>query len=74
MTARSNSKAVVWIAIACVAVVSVALGYPRPLSHPILGEGWQCSRMAFMTSCTRTAHRASRIDGLPAAPVAFRQV
>jgi hypothetical protein len=74
MTARSHRKAVVWIAIACAAVVSVALGYPRPVSHPILGDGWQCSRMAFLTSCTRSDHRASRVDGLPTAPVAFRRV
>ena len=72
MTARSHRKAVVLIVIACVAVVSVAFGYPRPVSHPILGDRWQCSRMAFLTSCTRTDQAAPQVDGLPVAPVAFR--
>jgi hypothetical protein len=74
MTARSHRKAVVLIVLACVAVVSVAFGYPRPVSHPILGDGWQCTRMAFLTSCTRTNHGAPQVGGLPLAPAAFRHV
>ena len=71
MTARSYRKAVVLLAIACAAAASVAFGYPRPTTHPILSDGWQCSRMAFMTSCTRTDHRASRVDSPPTTPVAI---
>ena len=71
MTARSHRNAVVLLVIACAAAFSVAFGYPRPMSHPILSDGWQCSRIAFMTSCTRTDHGASRVDGLPATPVAI---
>ena len=71
MTARSYRKAVVLLAIACAAAFSVAFGYPRPTSHPILSDGWQCSRMPFMTSCTRTDNSASGVDGLPTTPVAI---
>ncbi len=74
MTARSHRKAVVLIVIACVAVVSVAFGYPRRVPHPVLGEGWRCSRMAFLTSCTRTDHGAPQVGGIPTALVAFHHV
>ena len=75
MTARSRKRqAVVLFVVACVAGGSVALGYPRPVSHPILGDGWQCSRMAFLTRCTRTDPKAPAVDGMPIAPIAFRPV
>ena len=74
MTAQSHRKAVVLIVIACVAVVSVAFGYPRPVSHPILGDGWQCSRMAFLTSCRRTDHGAPQVGALPTMPLPLRHV
>jgi len=35
------------------ALVSFALAYPKPVSHPLLGSDWRCSRTAFLTSCTR---------------------
>lgn len=73
MTARSrNRKVIVWIVIACAAVVSVALGYPRPVFDPVLGDGWQCSRMAFLTSCSRNDRKAP--EALRKAAIGFRRV
>jgi hypothetical protein len=35
------------------ALLSVALGYPRPFTDPDLGSDWQCRRTLFLTSCAR---------------------
>ena len=42
------------IAIAVVSVLGagvVALARPYPVSEPVLGAEWQCSRAAFIVSC-----------------------
>jgi hypothetical protein len=75
MTARTrNRKAVAWVVwmAACAAGVAVALIYPRPVSHPVLGGDWKCSRMALLTSCSHS-DRSAPVGNLRAAPVAFRQ-
>ena len=35
------------------ALLWVAFAYPRAVSDPALGSGWQCHRTVFLTSCTR---------------------
>ncbi len=65
MAVRSqNRKAVAWIVwvAACAAGVAVALSYPRPVSHPVLGAGWHCSRTAFLTRCIRDDHKSPVVD------------
>ena len=42
------------IAIAVVIVLgagAVALARPHPISEPVLGTEWQCSRAAFVVTC-----------------------
>jgi hypothetical protein len=42
------------IAIAVVIVLgagAIALARPRPISEPVLGTEWQCSRAAFVVTC-----------------------
>ena len=42
------------IAIAVVIVLgagAIALARPHPISEPILGPEWQCSRAAFVVTC-----------------------
>ena len=76
MTALSRNRktiALVVATVACAAVVSVALNYPRPIAHPLLGGDWQCSRTAFLTSCTRNGGRAPIAGSLSIAPIALRQ-
>jgi hypothetical protein len=36
-----------------VALGTFALAYPKPISVPALGAGWQCRATAFSTSCTK---------------------
>jgi hypothetical protein len=57
MTAPFRNKALVWAAalVLTAAFVSIALGYPKEVAHPVLGGEWQCNRTAFLTSCTRVA-------------------
>ncbi len=73
MTAPSrNLKVLAWAVVlaATAALASMALGYPKEVADPILGGEWQCSRTAFMTSCTRTlpATQSSRTG-----PIQFRR-
>jgi hypothetical protein len=42
------------------ALVAIALGHSSQIEHPVLGAEWQCTRMAFLTSCTRTGRPAPR--------------
>jgi hypothetical protein len=40
--------------LACIAVlVSIGLAYSQPVSDPILGSGWECRKIMFLTNCTR---------------------
>jgi hypothetical protein len=50
-----NRKALAFITatLACAALVSFVLVYPKPVSDPLLGAGWHCSKAIFVTSCTR---------------------
>ncbi len=76
MTAPSrNRKVLAWAAalVLTAAVVSVALGYPRNVPDPVLGDEWQCSQAAFLTSCTRIAPAPTR-QSLGTSPVLFRWV
>lgn len=38
------------------ALATIALAYPKPITMPALGAGWQCRATAFSTSCTRVEH------------------
>lgn len=70
-----NLKIIAWAAalVLTAALVSIALGYPKQVDDPVLGSGWQCSRTAFLTSCTRIASRPA-LQSLRTNPIAFRQV
>jgi len=50
-----NRKTLAFITatVACAALVSFLLAYQKPVSAPLLGGGWRCSRTIFVTSCTR---------------------
>lgn len=54
------------------AAASIALAYPQPVAHPLLGEEWQCSRTAFLTSCTRIDPPAPMVQSLRVNPIALR--
>jgi hypothetical protein len=63
-------RAVVLIATltSLVALVAVLL-YPKPVSRPALGRGWQCGATAFSTSCTRIHYAEPTMSGFRRAPV-----
>jgi hypothetical protein len=46
------------LAVVCVvALLSIGLASPEPVSNAALGPDWQCTRVAFvLTTCTRIAH------------------
>ena len=69
-----NRKVLAWAAALVLtgALVSIALGYPKPVADPVLGGEWQCSHTAFMTSCTRTAPAPVR-HSLRTSPIAVRR-
>jgi hypothetical protein len=74
MTALSrNLKVLAWAAALALtaALVSIAFGYPKEVSDPILGAEWRCSQTAFRTSCTRTPPAQ---QSLGTSSVLFRQV
>jgi hypothetical protein len=58
---------------ALVALGTVALAYPRPISAPVLGDGWQCHATAFHTSCTKVQPAAPVVHSLGKAPISLRQ-
>jgi hypothetical protein len=66
-----NRKALAFITatVACVALVSFVLAYPKPVSDPFLGGGWHCSRTIFMTSCTRIDRNRPVARSLSVAPI-----
>ena len=60
------------VALACVvALLSNEWVSPQPMAH-LLGSDWQCSRIAFITTCSRV-QRATPY-GLREDPVCFRRV
>ncbi len=70
-----NRKALAFITAtaACAALATVALAYPRSVSQPQLGSGWECSRVAFLTSCTPINRDRPVAQSLHVAPIAFRR-
>jgi hypothetical protein len=77
MTAPSRQrKTLSWIAVtlaSAAVLVSIALSYPRSIVQPLLGGEWQCSRMVFMTSCSRIAHGKAAIHGQRTDQIAVRR-
>lgn len=65
-------KTIRWVAVtlvAAAALVSIAVSYPRRVAQPVLGGDWQCSRTAFLMSCSRidrgkAAVHSQRMDGI----------
>jgi hypothetical protein len=55
------------------ALGTVALIYPKPISVPALGAGWQCRATAFSTSCTRVQHAAPTAHRLGDTAICLRQ-
>lgn len=66
-----NHKTLAFITatVACAALVSFALAYPKPVSDPRLGGGWQCSKTMFVTSCTRIDRNVPMAHSLSIAPI-----
>jgi len=51
------------ISVAATAYVSAPLAYPRPVAS-LLGPAWECSKVAFLTTCTRHEPVEPAIDRL----------
>ena len=70
-----NLKVLAWGAalVLTAAIVSIGLGRPKQVADTVLGGEWQCSRTAFLTSCTRIAPSPAR-QSFRASPILFRQV
>ena len=61
-------------ALACaVALLSIEWVSPQPVAD-LLGSDWQCSRIAFMTTCSRVQRATPVVYGLREDPVCFRRV
>lgn len=75
MTSSRTSKAIALLAtLACAAVLgSIAAAYTGQTSHPPLGAGWRCSKLVFMTTCTRISHVAPALHGPGTDPAAQRR-
>ena len=58
-------------AVACfVALLSIVLASPEPISSAALGPDWQCSRIAFVfTTCTKLPYAESAVIRVPKEPV-----
>jgi len=55
------------VALACaVALLSIEWVSPQPVAH-LLGSDWQCSRIAFMTTCSRV-HKTTPVVARPGPP------
>ena len=62
------------VALACVvALLSIDWVSPQPVAD-LLGSDWQCSRIAFMTTCSRVHGATPVVHGLRKDPVCFRRV
>src|SRR5262245_31973349 len=52
------------VALACaVALLSIEWVSPQPVAH-VLGSDWQCSRIAFITTCSRVHKTTPLVHGL----------
>ena len=56
-----------------VALLSIEWVSPQPVAD-LLGSDWQCSRIAFMTTCSRVHGATPVVHGLRKDPVCFRRV
>ena len=62
------------VALACaVALLSIEWVSPQPVAH-LLGSNWQCSRIAFITTCSRVYRATPVVQGLRKDLVCFRRV
>jgi hypothetical protein len=70
-----NRKALAFITatLACAALVSLVLVHPKPVSDPLLGDGWHCSKAIFVTSCTRIDRNKPVARSPSIAPIEFRR-
>ena len=70
-----NLKVLAWGAalVLTAAIVSIGLGRPKQVADTVLGGEWQCSRTAFLTSCTRIAPKPA-LHNLRTNPIALWQV
>ena len=70
-----NLKVLAWAAalVLTAAIVSIGLGCPKQVADTVLGGEWQCSRTAFLTSCTRIAPKPA-LHNLRTNPIVLRQV
>jgi len=55
------------------ALGTVALAYPKPISVPALGAGWQCRATAFSTSCTKVQRAVPAAQLLGKTAICLRQ-
>ena len=70
-----NLKVLAWAAVLVLtaAIVSIGLGRPKQVADTVLGGEWQCSRTAFLTSCTRIAPKPALQNARPN-PITLWQV
>ena len=70
-----NLKVLAWGAalVLTAAIVSIGLGRPKQVADTVLGGEWQCSRTAFLTSCTRIAPKPALQNARPN-PITLWQV
>jgi hypothetical protein len=62
------------VALACVvALLSIEWVSPQPVAD-LLGSDWRCSRIAFVTTCSRVRRAAPVVHRLREDPVCFRGV
>ena len=73
MAMTGNRKVLMFVASALLALGTVALAYPRPISAPVLGDGWQCHATALHTSCTKVQPAAPIVHSLGIAPISGRR-
>jgi hypothetical protein len=61
------------VALACVvALLSIEWVSPQPMAH-LLGSDWQCSRIAFITTCSRVQGATPVVHSLREDPVCVSQ-
>jgi hypothetical protein len=74
-TRKQLAFIVVIVALACAAAF-VPFGLTGAQSFPnvALGDGWQCSKMLIMTSCTKVVRAAPALDRPHSARVCTRRV
>jgi hypothetical protein len=73
MLQNRKTLAFITATVACAALVSFVLVHPKPVSDPLLGGGWQCSKTMFVTSCTRIDRNVPIARSLSIAPIVFRR-